>query len=48
VFNSIAAGTFLYLGVEHLVDGKDTSKGFTKILFMIAGIALMALAAIWV
>jgi solute carrier family 39 (zinc transporter), member 1/2/3 len=48
VFNSIAAGTFLYLGVEHLVDGKDTCKGFIEILALMAGVGLMALVAIWV
>lgn len=46
-FFAIAAGTFLYLGIEHLVEGKKYSEQPTEIISLISGIALMAIVAIW-
>ncbi|EKE00660.1 MAG: zinc/iron ABC transporter permease [uncultured bacterium] len=48
VFNAIAAGTFLYLGTEHLVEGAKSFESFLEIAALILGITLMALVAIWV
>ncbi len=51
VFNALAAGTFLYIGMRHLLEEKyaeykpkDQLKEFTAALF---GIVLMAVLAIW-
>ena len=47
-FSAIAAGTFLYLGTEHLVEDKKSFEKPEEVIAMILGIALMALVAIWV
>lgn len=47
-FCAIAAGTFLYLGTEHLVEGKKSFEQFNEVIALILGVALMALVAIWV
>ncbi|MBU0744009.1 MAG: ZIP family metal transporter [Gammaproteobacteria bacterium] len=52
MLNAVTAGTFLYLGTEHLTEHltKD-KKSFEKIaegISLIFGITLMALVAIWV
>jgi len=46
--NAIAAGTFLYLGVEHLVEGKTSFAKVQETTALITGVALMAVVAIWV
>jgi solute carrier family 39 (zinc transporter), member 1/2/3 len=48
VFNAIAAGTFLYLGVESLVKEKKPFENLAEIMALIFGVVLMALVAIWV
>ena len=48
IFDAIAAGTFLYIGTEHMVEGSETYEGIGQILALITGIALMAVVAIWV
>lgn len=48
VFNSIAAGTFLYIGTEHMIEGAESYEGFGQIISMALGITLMAVVAIWV
>lgn len=47
-FNSIAAGTFLYLGTEHFIKCKKSFETFNELIALTLGMALMALVAIWV
>lgn len=47
-FNAIAAGTFLYLGTEHLIESKKSFEKTSEIIALILGVGLMALVAIWV
>jgi solute carrier family 39 (zinc transporter), member 1/2/3 len=47
-FNATAAGTFLYLGTEHLIEGKKSFENISEIMALICGVALMALVALWV
>jgi zinc transporter 1/2/3 len=46
VFNAIAAGTFLYLGTEHLIKCKKSLETFKEITPFIFGMAIMALVEI--
>lgn len=48
VFNAIAAGTFLYLSTDHLVEGKKTFSSFSEIVALVIGAGMMAAVAIWV
>jgi solute carrier family 39 (zinc transporter), member 1/2/3 len=48
IFDAIAAGTFLYLGTEHLVAGTKSLESFLEVVALVFGIALMAIVAIWV
>ncbi len=47
-FDAIAAGTFLYLGTEHLIESKKSFEKISEVLALICGVALMALVAAWV
>lgn len=46
--NAITAGTFLYLGTEHMVEKTKLFENSIEILALILGITLMAVVAIWV
>lgn len=46
--SALAAGTFLYLGTEHLIDCKGSCLKLREISALILGAVLMALLAIWV
>lgn len=46
IFNAITAGTFLYLGTEHMVEKTKSFDNPSEILALILGITLMALVAI--
>lgn len=48
LFSSIAAGTFLYLGTEHLIEDNRSFEKFSELLALIFGVALMALVAVWI
>lgn len=48
VFNSIAAGTFLYLGSVHIMECEKSFEDLGEITALILGIAIMSIAAIWV
>jgi zinc transporter ZupT len=48
VFSAIAAGTFLYLGVESLVKEKKPFENFAEVMALVLGVVLMALVAIWI
>lgn len=48
VFNAIMAGTFLYLGAEHIIEDTTSFEKPAGILALIFGITLMAIVAIWV
>lgn len=48
IFNAIAAGTFLYLSTDHLVEGKKTFSNLSEIVALIIGAGMMAAVAIWV
>ena len=45
--NAITAGTFLYLGTEHMVEKTKSFESPIEILALLLGITLMALVAIW-
>lgn len=52
-FNAVAAGTFLYIGTTHAEFKPkhlsfDSYHRYTQILATLAGVALMAIVAIWV
>lgn len=47
-FNAIAAGTFLYLGTEHLFKSERSFAKISEIMALILGVGLMALIAIWI
>ncbi len=47
-FNAIAAGTFLYLGTEHLSENKNSFEKISGIVALICGVTLMAVVALWV
>ncbi len=48
LFDAITAGTFLYLGTEHLVEGdKGYKRGF-EMISLLLGVGLMAVLALWV
>lgn len=44
-FNAIAAGTFLYLSTEHLIEGKKSFENIFEIIALITGIGVMAIVA---
>ncbi|MEI8055236.1 MAG: ZIP family metal transporter, partial [bacterium] len=46
--NAVAAGTFLYLGAEHMVEKTRSFESPIEILALILGVILMAAVAIWV
>jgi zinc transporter ZupT len=46
--NAITAGTFLYLGTEHMIEKTKPFENPIEILALILGITLMAAVAIWV
>lgn len=48
IFNSLAAGTFLYLGTVHIMECEQSFENLGEISALILGIAVMAAAAIWV
>lgn len=48
IFDAIAAGTFLYLGMEHLVNSKKFFEKTSELVALIFGVTMMAVAAIWV
>lgn len=48
IFSAVAAGTFLYLGTEHLFEEKTLKEQSSEVVALIAGTALMAIVAIWV
>lgn len=48
IFNAIAAGTFLYLGTEHLIKEQRSFEKISEVFALVLGITLMALVAIWV
>ena len=47
-FSAIAAGTFLYLGTEHIVEDKKSFEKPEEVIALILGITVMALVAVWV
>lgn len=47
-FDAIAAGTFLYLGTEHLIESKKSFEKISEVIALICGVAMMALVAMWV
>lgn len=47
-FDAIAAGTFLYLGTEHLIENKKSFEKISEIIALMCGVTLMALVALWV
>lgn len=48
VFSAMAAGTFLYLGTMHMVEGEKTFTNVTEMFSLILGILFMGAAAIFV
>jgi solute carrier family 39 (zinc transporter), member 1/2/3 len=48
ILNSLAAATFLYLGTVHVIAEPDHIVCRCGILALLAGMALMAIVAIWV
>lgn len=46
--NAIAAGTFLYLGVEHLIESKTYLAKARETMALLFGVVLIATVAIWV
>lgn len=48
IFNSIAAGTFLYLSTEHLIEGEKSFGNLHEVIALILGVGLMALVAVFV
>lgn len=47
-FDAVAAGTFLYLGTERLLDGKKSLNNVSNTTALLLGVLLMALIAAWV
>lgn len=47
ILNAITAGTFLYLGTEHILECDQPFEHHNEILALIVGIAMMAVIAIW-
>lgn len=47
-FDAVAAGTFLYLGTERLLDGKKSLNNVSNTIALLLGVLLMALIATWV
>ena len=47
ILNAITAGTFLYLGTEHMLECDKPFEHSNEILALIIGIAMMAVIAIW-
>ncbi len=49
VFDSLAAGTFLYVAVLDIIEEEFSIPGneFLKFLSIIVGLGLMALLAVW-
>ena len=45
VLNAVAAGTFLYLGTEHLVEGEKSFEKAYEIATLSLGVAVMAIVA---
>ncbi len=48
IFNSIAAGTFLYLSTEHLIEGKKSFENLYEVIALITGASIMAVVALCV
>ncbi|MDR1012601.1 MAG: ZIP family metal transporter [Coxiellaceae bacterium] len=48
IFDAITAGTFLYLSIEQLVDGKRTFRNISDPIALALGVAVMAIVAIWI
>jgi zinc transporter ZupT len=46
--DAIAAGTFLYLGTDHLIAEKKSFERFSEVIALLFGVTLMAAVAIWV
>lgn len=47
ILSAVTAGTFLYLGTEHMIEDTKSMSSIAEILSLMAGITLMALIAIW-
>lgn len=47
VLNAVTAGTFLYLGTEHMLECDKPFEHSNEILALIIGITVMAVIAIW-
>ena len=49
IFDCLAAGTFLYIAITEIISKifNDTRNTWTKLIFISAGFALMAVVAIW-
>lgn len=47
ILDAITAGTFLYLGTEHMLECDQPFEHHNEILALIIGIAMMAVIAIW-
>lgn len=48
IFNAVTAGTFLYLGTEHLVEGKKSFGKISEVLALLLGVAVMGSVALLV
>ncbi len=48
IFNAIAAGTFLYLSTEHLIEGKKSFESLYEVIALIVGVSVMAMVAVFV
>ena len=47
ILDAVTAGTFLYLGTEHMLECDQPFEHSNEILALIIGIAMMATIAIW-
>lgn len=47
ILDAITAGTFLYLGTEHMLECDQPFEHRNEILALLVGIAMMAIIAIW-
>lgn len=48
ILNSIAAGTFLYIGITHVLEEKENTNHWYETTALALGITLMSVVAIWI